>query len=454
MKKKFKLLAFIALMTTYYSNAQMGINTKFPDASAALEIKSPDNTKGVLMPRSTTTQINAIPLPAEGLIVYDTTQHCFLQNAGTAAIPNWVPLINAADNGLTVTGSKIQLGGTLTKPSVITATATNTLAISGLQTGADADNVMVTDANGVLKTVSRSSFTGADNLGNHIATQNLMMNRNDVVFSDRSLLTNNNTFSLFKDNKVFGVYNSVKSSNSIAVTENGNVGIGTSNPDASAILDISSSNQGLLVPRVSLTSATDNTTIPSPATSLIAYNTNEAMTNGNGVGLYTNTGTAAVPSWAPFAVGVAQSVSGQIMRYPCAPLTLTGAVTVKMAFLKTYIQPNGANGAINGITGASLSGTGDFSLPPGTYRVDTVISGGWSTDPSINSGAWQVLVNNQLYADHLFTAGATLSDVITLEGTSNSTVVFNLKSLGNTFTLDSTISGKSSRSIIIITRLK
>jgi hypothetical protein len=313
---------------------------------------------------------------------------------------------------------------------------------------------MVTDANGVLKTVSRSSFTGADNLGNHIATQNLMMNRNDVVFSDRSLLTNNNTFSLFKDNKVFGVYNSVKSSNSIAVTENGNVGIGTSNPDASAILDISSSNQGLLVPRVSLTSATDNTTIPSPATSLIAYNTNEAMTNGNGVGLYTNTGTAAVPSWAPFAVGVAQSVSGQIMRYPCAPLTLTGAVTVKMGFLKTYIQPNGANGAINGITGASLSGTGDFSLPPGTYRVDTVISGGWSTDPSINSGAWQVLVNNQLYADHLFTAGATLSDVITLEGTSNSTVVFNLKSLGNTFTLDSTISGKSSRSIIIITRLK
>lgn len=181
MKKKFKLFAFIALMTTYYSNAQMGINTKFPDASAALEIKSPDNTKGVLMPRSTTTQINAIPLPAEGLIVYDTTQHCFLQNAGTAAIPKWVPLINAADNGLTVTGSKIQLGGTLTKPSVITATATNTLAISGLQTGAAADNVMVTDANGVLKTVSRSSFTGADNLGNHTATQDLNMNAQNII---------------------------------------------------------------------------------------------------------------------------------------------------------------------------------------------------------------------------------------------------------------------------------
>jgi len=160
MKKKFKLFAFIALMTTYYSNAQMGINTKFPDASAALEIKSPDNTKGVLMPRSTTTQINAIPLPAEGLIVYDTTQHCFLQNAGTAAIPKWVPLINAADNGLTVTGSKVQLGGTLTKPTALTTTAANTLAIQGLTNSTDnTDSPIVLTADGTLK---KSSFPVAN----------------------------------------------------------------------------------------------------------------------------------------------------------------------------------------------------------------------------------------------------------------------------------------------------
>ena len=181
MKKKFKLFAFIALMTAYYSNAQMGINTKFPDASAALEVKSPDNTKGVLIPRSTTAQINAIPLPAEGLIVYDTTQHCFLQNAGTSATPNWVPLANAADNGLTATGGKIQLGGTLTKPTALTTTAANTLAISGLQAGTAADNVLVADSNGVLKTVLRSNFTGADNLGNHTATQDLNMNTQNIT---------------------------------------------------------------------------------------------------------------------------------------------------------------------------------------------------------------------------------------------------------------------------------
>jgi hypothetical protein len=47
------------------------------------------------------------------------------------------------------------------------------------------------------------------------------------------------------------------------------VGIGTSAPDASARLDITSSNQGVLIPRVSLTSLTDGATIPNPATSLL-----------------------------------------------------------------------------------------------------------------------------------------------------------------------------------------
>ncbi|MBP1223756.1 hypothetical protein [Flavobacterium sp. 1355] len=168
MKKKFKLFAFIALMTTYYSNAQMGINTKFPDASAALEVKSPDNTKGVLIPRSTTAQINAIPLPAEGLIVYDTTQHCFLQNAGTSAIPKWVPLVNAADNGLTTAGGKMQLGGTLTKPTALTTTAANTLAIQGLVNSTDsADSPIVLTADGTLK---KSSFPVANVVPTDVGT--------------------------------------------------------------------------------------------------------------------------------------------------------------------------------------------------------------------------------------------------------------------------------------------
>lgn len=50
------------------------------------------------------------------------------------------------------------------------------------------------------------------------------------------------------------------------------VGIGTTNPNASAILDVASSNKGVLLPRVQLASTTDNTTIPSSANGLMVYN--------------------------------------------------------------------------------------------------------------------------------------------------------------------------------------
>jgi trimeric autotransporter adhesin len=50
------------------------------------------------------------------------------------------------------------------------------------------------------------------------------------------------------------------------------VGIGTTNPSASSALEIRSANSGLLIPRVSLNSTTDATTIASPATSLLVYN--------------------------------------------------------------------------------------------------------------------------------------------------------------------------------------
>ena len=47
-------------------------------------------------------------------------------------------------------------------------------------------------------------------------------------------------------------------------------------PHPSAMLEVDATNKGLLIPRVALTSTTDATTITSPATSLLVYNTNTA----------------------------------------------------------------------------------------------------------------------------------------------------------------------------------
>lgn len=72
------------------------------------------------------------------------------------------------------------------------------------------------------------------------------------------------------------------------------IGIGTSNPDPSAILQVESNNKGVLFPRVSLQSFTDNITISNPANGLTVFNTSTLL---NGTGLYINMGTAAAPQW-------------------------------------------------------------------------------------------------------------------------------------------------------------
>jgi uncharacterized protein (TIGR02145 family) len=67
--KKLMLLAVLAAisLTTY---AQVGVGTATPHASAALDVTS--TTKGLLPPRMTQTQRNAISTPMAGLMVYCT----------------------------------------------------------------------------------------------------------------------------------------------------------------------------------------------------------------------------------------------------------------------------------------------------------------------------------------------------------------------------------------------
>ncbi|CAD7811875.1 hypothetical protein CHRY9390_02430 [Chryseobacterium aquaeductus] len=58
--------------------------------------------------------------------------------------------------------------------------------------------------------------------------------------------------------------------------DNGAVGIGTASPNASALIDLTATNKGMLIPRVALTGPTDQVTIVSPATGLMVYNTGAA----------------------------------------------------------------------------------------------------------------------------------------------------------------------------------
>ena len=66
MKQFFTLLAAVLLTATTY--AQIGINNETPDASAALDITS--TTGGLLAPRMTAAQRDAITTPSQGLIIF------------------------------------------------------------------------------------------------------------------------------------------------------------------------------------------------------------------------------------------------------------------------------------------------------------------------------------------------------------------------------------------------
>ena len=89
---------------------------------------------------------------------------------------------------------------------------------------------------------------------------------------------------------------------------NAQTGIGTTTPNASAKLDVSSSNKGFLPPRISLTDIYDQTTIPSPATGLLVYCKGDA---GLAAGYYYWNGNA----WATIATaGGSGSFAASFMR--------------------------------------------------------------------------------------------------------------------------------------------
>ncbi len=128
----------------YNSYAQVGIGTTVPDASSILDVVS--TTQGVLVPRLTTTQENAITNPATGLLIYNTDCKEFRFNIGTPASPSWIKTSrsgsvkysnNAADTSVNVntnTAANARIISTLEwndDTSLYTAnTLTNTITIN------------------------------------------------------------------------------------------------------------------------------------------------------------------------------------------------------------------------------------------------------------------------------------------------------------------------------------
>ncbi len=173
--------------------------------------------------------------------------------------------------------------------------------------------------------------------------------------------------------------------------------------DTSAMLDISSSSKGMLMPRMNQSSRNG---IHLPATGLMIYQTD------NTPGFYYNSGTPASPTWTAVSGGGGTSAGSIIPFASGLPITMT---TMLGGFLNTGsvvgfgnsatgITPLG--GAIDLTGGAGILLNNAFSMP--RDGVITSISAYFSTTSAVALVGSTVTVTAQLYQstipNNIFTA--------------------------------------------------
>lgn len=106
--KKITYLLLVICISGISCYSQVGIGTTSPDDSSILDIES--TNKGVLVPRLTTAQRNAIVNPATSLLIFNTSTQQFEFNTGTSVTPIWNiinsnPTASADSDNLITTGS-------------------------------------------------------------------------------------------------------------------------------------------------------------------------------------------------------------------------------------------------------------------------------------------------------------------------------------------------------------
>ncbi|MBN9286199.1 MULTISPECIES: hypothetical protein [unclassified Flavobacterium] len=184
------------------------------------------------------------------------------------------------------------------------------------------------------------------------------------------------------------------------------VGIGIAAPDPSAVLDVSSSSKGLLIPRIALTGTTDAATITAPATGLLIYNTATAGTAPNTVmpGYYYWNGT----NWTTMDGGSAYTWN----------TTGNSGTTAGTHFIGTTDNTDlvwKRNNAVAGILGATRTVLGSASLPfaatgvgntaIGSNSLKSVTTGsentaiGYFTLNTITTAAYNIAIGNNTLAN-------------------------------------------------------
>ena len=242
------LLTANLLLPTISFGQGVGINStgNAPNSSAMLDIDvsalAANDKKGLLIPRITTTERNAIPSPSAGLMIYNTTtgKINFFNGAYWREIDNTISSSTVA--GGTGTGGNAAIN----------------------------DNGVVAGSSSAMLEVSVSAATKKGLLLPRTTTTSIAAPVAGLVIyettspADRISFYDGTTWQEPCDAGTTTPAAGSQAQNGIAMNATG------ASPHQSAILDIDDATKGLLLPRI--TSA-ERDALPSPANGLIVYNT-------------------------------------------------------------------------------------------------------------------------------------------------------------------------------------
>ena len=203
-----------------FSQVAVNADGSVPDNSAMLDLKS--TSKGMLVPRMTIAQRNAISSPAAGLLVYCTDNNQYYSNSGSPSSPNWVMVSSqwtTSGTHIYYTGGNVGIGSM--------ATPLLSLQVSG--------RIGATFGSSSIPSITFGDGGEQSGLASpEISTIGL------ITYGQERM----------------------------RISQTGEIGIGTNTPNPAAALDISSTTRGVLLPR--MTGAQRNA-IAGPVSGLLVF---------------------------------------------------------------------------------------------------------------------------------------------------------------------------------------